>query len=86
MENFEVQKIITKCRLTAEQWGLDDHPDSDAAAGALNEAIVEIFSSNCVDRDEMFKELYKVMKQYKRTGANNKAAFDRADAIFFEMK
>ncbi len=86
MENFEIQKVIVKCRLTAEQWGLDEHPDANVAATALNEAIVDIFNNNCFSPDERWKELYKVMKKYKHIGAIRKPAFDRADAIFFEMK
>ncbi len=86
MENFEIQKTITKCRLTAEQWGLLDQSDSNTAASAINEAVVDAFNDTSLNEDEKRLAVFRVMRKYKHTGALGKEAFDRLEAIFFEMK
>lgn len=85
MRNLITKKVIVRCDLTPEQWGLFfDHEDSPKVADRLNDAVTRAFNTELTTA-ERYAWVDSVMRAHSHVGASDSEPRWTLEQIFEEM-
>jgi hypothetical protein len=85
MRNVKIQKAITSCNLTPEDYELFDYRESIDAANNINKAILEHFNNSALSNTQKLDNVMEVMKQYAKCGAYDSEPIRVVERVLQEL-
>jgi len=85
MRNVKIQKAITSCALTPEDYEMFDVRESMEAAYEINKAILEHFNNSALSNTQKLDNVMEVMKQYAKCGAYDSEPIRVVERVLQEL-